>query len=152
MGLFLVYEQPFWKGCAPPHASHVVLHPIASPSTPLPLHSVSPIAGALAPLTCSCSSPLCSPGQGCRLCCSWVLTHPRYPVPSFGWAGTAHPAILQVHTGSCSLIFAEPLCNLSAPLGLCRDTEVLPGCVTRHFCPNSLVSSAAWGSLCPIPA
>lgn len=89
VGLFLVYEQPVWQGCAP---SHAVLHPIASPSTPLPLRLVSPMAGSLAPLfpllPCTRSSPPVVPEAGLL----WVLAHPRCPVPSFGWVDTAHLA------------------------------------------------------------
>lgn len=75
-GLFLVYEQPFWRVCTLPHTSHVVLHPIASPRMPLTLHLVSPIAGALGPLfpfiRCNRLSPFCNLGLGCLVCGSQV--------------------------------------------------------------------------------
>lgn len=95
-GLFLVYEQPFSRkageGLCSSHTSRVVLHPIASLRMPLPLHLVSPVAGALAPsfpfLPCNHLSPFCNLGLGCLVCGSWVLTHPRCPVLSFRWVDT----------------------------------------------------------------
>lgn len=148
-GLFLVYEQPFWRVCTLPHTSHVVLHPIASPRMPLTLHLVSPLAGALGPLfpflRCNRLSPFCNLGLGCLVCGSQVLTHPKCPVLSFRWVDTAHPTILQEHTDSCGLVFAELLCNLS---GAVAGTVDLPSCIPRHFCP---CSGVLWSLVFSLP-
>ena len=152
VGLFLVYKQPFWKGFAPPpHASHAMLHPIASQHASAPALSKPHCWSSCSLVSISSLQTLVSPPfPGAGL--SGVLlvgAHP-YKVPCACIQVSRHSS--QVHTHGCSLIFAEPFCNFSVPLGLWGDTEVLPGCMSRHFCPCSLVSSGAWCSFCPIPA